>query len=88
MTLNALRIVKSFERAGFNRENAEDLATELAEAISNSNLVSKTDLELATINLRQEMAEVKSELKEDIANVRTELAEVKSELKEDIACRS
>lgn len=81
---------KSYDRlknSGMTEEQARGIieAIEESEEFSFRELATKSDLLLTKSELRQEIGELKAELKADIAQVRTEIAEVRTELKSEIA---
>jgi len=88
--LRAFNTLKSFEllkSSGLAEEQAR-VFVDIFEQIASSSvehLATKEDLSLSEARLEKQIAEVRSELKEDIAAVRQEVAEVRSELKQDIA---
>ena len=88
--LRAFNTLKSFEllkSSGLTEKQARafvDIFEEIA-ASSVEHLATKEDLSLSEARLEKQIAEIRSELKEDIAAVRQEITSVRSELKEDNA---
>lgn len=85
---DSLMYAKKLEEAGLTREQAEAHVQMLTDVV-NSNLATRQDLKDLRGDLRADIARVRTELKTEIAQVRTELkteiAEVRTELKAEIA---
>ena len=86
---DTLKMADKLESSGFSAQQAAGVTGALADALLESNLATKGDVERSGAALRAEMAAMRSELKADIAQVRTELkadiAHVRTELKGDMA---
>jgi len=75
---DTLAFAKELEAGGFDRCQAEALAAAQHRALLNALTIS----ELAT---KTDLAEQKAELKQELVGIRQEMAEQKAELKQDIA---
>ena len=81
---NAFKYVKILEDMGIPKEQAEAQIHILAN-IMEENLCSKIDLLQLRNELREEMAGMRTELKEDISALHREIAGVRTQLKENIS---
>ena len=80
--LDTHQTVKDLTAAGFTDAQAEALTQALrhVQQIDLSELATKSDLAATRVDLHQEIADLRSEMKLEFANVRREMAEMKTEL--------
>jgi hypothetical protein len=80
--LDTHQTVKDLTAAGFTDAQAEALTQALRQVqqIDLSDLATKADLAATRVDLHQEIAALRSEMKLEFANVRREMAEMKTEL--------
>jgi chromosome segregation ATPase len=85
MAIDTLKIAKRLREAGFSEPQAEAVVATVQEAAQGADLATKGDLAEVRTDLREEIGELRAELKADIAGVRAEIADLRSELKAEIA---
>ena len=87
-TFDTLAAVRNLEKAGMGTSQAEAVTETIRIAVFQG-VATKEDIGEVRTELKTDIAEVRAELKADIAEVRTELkadiAEVRTELKAEIA---
>ena len=91
LTFDTYKAVKALREAGFDDAQAEAVTEQISVAIDES-VATKDDLGKAQVELKTEVAElrtelgqVRTELKADVAELRAELGQVRTELKADVA---
>jgi DNA-binding transcriptional MerR regulator len=86
-TIDTLKASRRLREANVPTEQAEAMVELLRETQETglADLVTKSDLQAATTELRHEIAEVRSELRQGLAAVRGELSTTRAELKNEIS---
>lgn len=83
-TFDTLAAVRNLEKAGMGTSQAEAVTETIRIAVFQG-VATKEDIGEVRTELKTDIAEVRAELKAEIAEVRTEIAGLRGEMKEDHA---
>jgi DNA-binding transcriptional MerR regulator len=94
MAIDTLKVARRLREAGFNEAQAEAVAAAVQESSEGSDRATKGDLTVQSVELRAEIAAVRSEMREmeqrliaRIESVRSEIVSMRGEIASDLLGR-